>query len=1110
MSLKSNKPFLLRGEETIEGFLGENADTFRTVCQIAMVQNISLTTENIKQYCDEFTQSYKSKLIATASSENIKGMLLDFVDEYMLPSEESLSSSSKIESRDNSSDEAPIQDTGNEEIHSIEDKGNECEETDSLEKLAISWLNIPAVAVKENRVDILRLCISASWDLELFRGLENRTLISEALAADDPSYELLMLLLKHIDVNIPADRGVTPLHVCMSSQSMNCKVKFELLQILIANGSDCTLMDEIVGSPLHAFAFSVEFSPTQGMLEFARNIIQVLIKNGSDLNSVDWFGNSILSNIILSIPSVNGPFAGEQTHEEGLENRNIKVYLLEYLLNIGANPNQKDKKGRTALHVATLSRNPDVVELLIRYGADVNAVSNTGSTPLYYFCHQGEWDEAEEPIDEIFLPIAKLLHDANSNMNIQAVDKSTVLHFAAARLSETACSTLIELGASLDARDYLLRTPLHMAARNKLNPGVVKALINAGGNIDARDVSKTTPLHNACLFENAEAVKTLLEHKSDVSAKDVLAIQPIHIAAENGDETMIQYLLNHGADIHAEDKWGATPLHYSASDGNPETTVALLSQGADKHRLDRRGRKPLDLARFRGHFQISRILKDDDAEVKFGNFAPNLFPNRKLVRPDQVGEYFESITQDIRCMGGTVSDIAEAILSSPGVGRVNLHDGECKDIFDTINKLVSDIVDRIGELDPLFKCKLLNAGSTAEGVKIGYPDEFDFVCNLEEFSSMIETVEKDEVPFYAKIVLKTPVPERFARFCVRSSGHLNAATILRYFHCLVRQAMFDVLARGYRNIYAGLLLIHHHESIFDETAIGLSKLQGLGFTWRGGDHKLLDISIDLNPVVFTNQWPELAAMDSPLLEDIADCGIYLIPKQCRTNIMAFPLDSSVIKDLWRYSTHHIEAKVMKSLPQTARDCYMLCKAFRMEPLTCAVELEQDIAWYSEAQLQALDSAETRFAEATGTSIAMHVDDVQSKVGTVDIDLMNTEDDKFGENVFYQDENEVTAESSIPSYYLKTIFLTEAEEIVRETGIFSDTIKIWDITRRVYEKLYEAVEGEHLTSPFFPAQEIYSNPSHHNAPAAMKVRNSFCKNILNLLRRIEKIDVASDF
>ena len=905
-----------------------------------------------------------------------------------------------------------------------------------------------------------------------------------------------------------ADRGVTPLHVCLSSQSMNCKVKFELLQILIANGSDCTLMDEIVGSPLHAFAFALGFSHTQEKVEYARDIIQMLIQNGSDLNSIDWFGNSIMSNIISSIPSVNGPFAGVQTDEEGLENRNIKVNILEYLLQIGANPNQKDKKGRTALHVATLSRNTDVVELLVRYGADVNAISNTSSTPLYYFCHQGQWDEAEETIDEIFLPIVRILHDANANMNIKAVDKSTVLHFASARLSKTACSTLIELGASLDAQDYLLRTPLHMAARNKLDPGVVEALINAGANVAVRDVSETTPLHNACLFENAEAVKILLEHKSDVSAKDVLAIQPIHLAAENGDETMMQYLFDYGADIHAEDEWGATPLHYSASDGNSETTEALLSQGADKHRLDRRGRKPLDLARFRGHFEISRILKDEDAEIKFGNFAQNLFPNRKLVKPDKVDEYFENITHDIRDMGSTVSDVAEAILCSPGVGRVNLHDGECKAIFDTINKLVNDIVDRIGELDPLFKCKLLNAGSTAEAVKIGYSDEFDFVCNLEEFSSMIEIVEKDEVPFYAKVALKTPVPERFARFCVRSSGHLNAATILRYFHCLVRQAMFDVLATGYRNIYAGLLLIHHHESIFDETAIGLAKLQGLGFTWRGGDHKFLDISIDLNPVVFANQWPEWAANDSPLIKEIADCGIYLIPKQCRTNIMAFPLDSSAIKDLWRYSTHHIEAKVMKSLPQKARDCYMLCKAFRMEPLTCAVELEQDIAWYSEAQLQAIDSAETGLAEASDTNIAIHFDDFQSKVGTVDIDLTNPEDDKFGENVFYQDENELTAESSIPSYYLKTIFLTEAEEIMREAGTFPENINIWDITRRVYEKLYEAVEGEHMTSPFFPAQEIYSNPSHNNAPAAKKLRHSFCKNILSLLRRIEKIDVSS--
>lgn len=1119
-SRTTSTSFLLRGEETIEGFLGENADTFRTVCQIALTKNLSLNTDNIKQFCDEFTQSFKRKLI-DAATENDKRTLIAFIDEFLLPPEENINDSSSNESSDCSGDDTSMHnDTDNGILDLSKEQKSECGETAAfedesgthvLENTEIKWLNIPAAAVTENRKDIIKICISAGWDLNLFRDLENRTLISQALAAANQSCELIILLLKHIDVNIPADKGMTPLHVCMSNQSLNCKEKFELLQILIADGADCRLMDELVGSPLHSFTFALQFSHTKEKTEFARDIIQTLVQNGSDLNGVDWFGNSILSNIISTIPNVEGPFAEAQSTEEGLEIRKIKVDLVTFLLQIGSDPNQKDKKGRTSLHVAMISRNPDVVEILVRYGADVNSVSNTGSTPVYYFCHQSQWEDTEESIDEVFLPIVGILHDAKANMNIKAVDKSTVLHFAAARLNETSCSTLIEFGACLDVRDYLLRTPLHMAARNKLHPGVCETLINAGGEIDVRDINKTSPLHTACLFENAEAVRILLENKSDVSAKDELGIQPIHIAAENGDETIIQYLLDYGADIQAEDEWKATPLHYSASDGNSETTKALLSRGADKHRLDQRGRKPIDLARFRGHFEISNLLKDEDAEVIFGNFAPNLFPNRKLVKPGHVDDYFENVTQDVRSMGRTTTEIAEAILCSPGVGRVNLHNGENKEISDTINKLVKDIVDRVGELDPIFKCKLLNAGSTAERVKIGYPDEFDFVCNLEEFSSIIKHVEKDDVPFYAKILLKTPVPEPYARFCVRTSDHLNGATILRYFHCLVRQAMFDVLTKGYKNIYAGLLLLHHHESIFDETAIGLSKLQGLGFTWRGGDHKLLDISIDLNPVVFTHQWPEMASMHSPLLKDIPEYGIYLIPKQCRTNIMAFPLGeaSSAISDLWRYSTHHIEATVMKSVPQAARDCYMLCKAFRMEPLTCAVELEPDIPWYSEAQLQALDSdeagsIETEVTESFVTDIDIRMDNVQSNVGTAEVNLMYEEDDKFGENVFYQDENELTAESSIPSYYIKTIFLTEADEIFKESGEFPDDINIWDITRRVYEKLCEAVEAEHLTSPFFPSQEIYSSPNHENAQAAKKLRQSFCQNILKLLRRIEQM------
>ena len=47
------------------------------------------------------------------------------------------------------------------------------------------------------------------------------------------------------------------------------------------------------------------------------------------------------------------------------------------------NPNIQDVDGSTPLHIATRYGHPDVVELLLEYGADPNVKDNKGKTPLH-------------------------------------------------------------------------------------------------------------------------------------------------------------------------------------------------------------------------------------------------------------------------------------------------------------------------------------------------------------------------------------------------------------------------------------------------------------------------------------------------------------------------------------------------------------------------------------------------------------------------------------------------------------------------------------------------------------------------------------------------------
>ena len=151
------------------------------------------------------------------------------------------------------------------------------------------------------------------------------------------------------------------------------------------------------------------------------------------------------------------------------------------------------KKRETALHWAARDHpNPEVIDILIDAGAEVDARSNTGFTPLHY---------------------------AARSKNPRGI-----------------VPALLDAGADPNARSNNGLTPLHLAVRNSHQPGgFVETLVNAGAKVNVKSKSGYTPLHYVVIAkEPMEAARALLRAGADKDAKDNKGKSVLDYAKEEG------------------------------------------------------------------------------------------------------------------------------------------------------------------------------------------------------------------------------------------------------------------------------------------------------------------------------------------------------------------------------------------------------------------------------------------------------------------------------------------------------------------------------------------------------------------------------------------------
>jgi ankyrin repeat protein len=243
----------------------------------------------------------------------------------------------------------------------------------------------------------------------------------------------------------------------------------------------------------------------------------------------------------------------------------------------------------TALHVACHFGRINVVRLLLKAGAVVNAVGTNRQTPLMWAARHGR------------TAIADLLLRSGADAEMQDVDGWSALHWAAEYGREKALLLLVMHVRSkrgqtpvpfVDLLTLDRATPLHLAAgggvRRSMHlirereqrarftiPGharCMRLLLGRGARVDALDVQKQAPLHYAAMAGHMAALEMLLE-----TATGFARAGTVH---NETDAVLVMRRL-----LLAQDVDGRTPLMLAANYGHVAALERLLAAADARHSL---------------------------------------------------------------------------------------------------------------------------------------------------------------------------------------------------------------------------------------------------------------------------------------------------------------------------------------------------------------------------------------------------------------------------------------------------------------------------------------------------------------------------------------------
>ncbi|CRL07816.1 CLUMA_CG020769, isoform A [Clunio marinus] len=319
------------------------------------------------------------------------------------------------------------------------------------------------------------------------------------LAVIQGSLETVNLLLANkVDVNALDNEGHSVVHwatVCGEAQ---------ILRALLSSGADASIPDTNGATPLHYAAQMCGYDgkSDKASKKLSLDILNILLKNSKSSVEVEdkdgrqpvmWAASAGSEDAILALIKA-GAYA-ESADKDGLTALHCAASrghtrCIEILIKLcGAQTDLIDSNGCTALFYAVTLGHADATVKLLDLGADPNRQDRKGRSPGHCGCAKGQFEtvkllnsrganlwlrnaRGDLPVHEAAASgrielVEWLLKQKLNHINSSSNDGRTILHIAAGNDNIDMCKMLIEMGADVNAvyrnAKNVVKTPLDCA-----------------------------------------------------------------------------------------------------------------------------------------------------------------------------------------------------------------------------------------------------------------------------------------------------------------------------------------------------------------------------------------------------------------------------------------------------------------------------------------------------------------------------------------------------------------------------------------------------------------------------------------------------------------------